>query len=183
MSISSKSKFKVLSTFDKWKVWRIINSSTIIIAFFLPWLVMLRDITTHQEVTYTGFRLLQWYQGLTKFEVLIQERELLERLRILIVSLPYFLGLYSILIYCALNSFAVTPTTKFVEKPNWNKLIFGLLVTGVINLLYLVKPWRYNWVSLDYLSLLKVGYWLVWFGLVSSTLLEISYSLKKGSNI
>ena len=71
MSVSTQSKPTTSIVSDKWKIWQIINSATILFAFFIPWIVMLGDTTTHQEVAYTGFQLLQWYQGATKFEALI----------------------------------------------------------------------------------------------------------------
>ena len=49
-----------------------------------------------------------------------------------------------------------------------------------MNLLYLVRVYNGTW-TWDNLSLILSGYWLVWIGLASSTLLEISYSLKKKS--
>jgi hypothetical protein len=180
MSVSTQSKPTTSIVSDKWKIWRIINSATILFAFFIPWIVMLRDTTTHQEVADSGFQLLRWYQGATKFEALILARAWHDRLRVAILMIPYFLGLYTTLIYCILNILAAVSTIKFVGKRSWNTLVSCLFVVGIINLLYMVRVYNGTW-TWDNLSLILPGYWLVWIGLASSTLLEISCSLKKKS--
>jgi hypothetical protein len=161
-----------LITSNKWKIWRGINSAIILFAFFIPWAVM----DSGSNIIFTGFQMIPFYQSVTRFEVLVQERDWTERIRVAMVMIPYFLGLYALLIYSVLNVLAAAFTDKLVDKKIWNILVFCLLMLGIINLLHLSGLDHGAWRNL---SSALWGYWLVLIGLVSSIVLELSYFLSK----
>ncbi len=171
MSISVQSQ-PTISTSNQSKVWRIINSLIILFAFFIPWAVM----DSANNIIFTGFRMIPFYQSTTRFEMLVQEREWTERIRAAMVMMPYFLGLYALLMYSAVNMFAALFINKLVGKTIWNILVSCLLILGIINLLHLPGLDRGAWQNL---SLALWGYWLVWVGVVSSIVLETSCFLSK----
>jgi hypothetical protein len=166
MSISVQPKPITWIASNKWKVWRIINSAIILFAFFGPWLAMETD---HD----TGFRAIMIFEnyGMFAFEL---EDTLSERIRIAMTAFPFFLGLLTILIYCALNIFAAILRVKLTDRLVWKILMLCLLALGGISLLKIL-----NMFGIQDLTLLQWGYWIVVVGLISSVVLEISYFISK----
>lgn len=125
---------------------------------------------------FTGFRMLQFYEGLTMITAMDLEMDLPFRISSTFLLLHYLLGLITILIYCVLNMLVAIFRTKLADKPIWNMLIFCLLALGGMSLWYLPGLSHGAWQNL---SSALWGYWLVLIGLVSSIVLEISYLLSK----
>jgi len=174
MSILTQSKPTDLMKSNKWKIWRIINSAAIFFSFFVPWGVMdwggQRDLS--QALIFTGFETLDWYRRLGM--AFLADTSLPPRMGQGLL-IDFFSGLVAILIYCALNMLLAVFGTKLIDKPIWKTLAFCLIVLGARSLWhvsYLDEGWQG-------LSNSLWGYWLVWIGLVSSIVLEISCFFSK----
>jgi hypothetical protein len=178
MSISTPSKPKISIAPNKWKIWRIINSATILLAYFLPWAVMEgphNDLK--HDLIFTGFQMLDWYRRLGLS--FAHDLELPSDLRIRAATyllFNCFLGLLTILIYCALNMIVAAFIVKLTDKLVWKILAFCLLALGVMSLWYIPLL---KLTDLRGLGSALWGYWLVLIVLVSSLILEISYFLSK----
>jgi hypothetical protein len=159
--------------FNKWNIWRIINSVVIFLSFFAPFVVMdwggQRDL--NHALIATGFKTIDFYQYITGFEVFAQERELFERIRLVFALGQYFFGLYAILAYCLANLFLAAFRPKLFNKPIWIVFVLFVIVLGLRSL------WRISALDIGWEALSNglFGYWLVLIGLVSSVILEIYY--------
>jgi len=182
MSISIQSKTTAWIASNKWKAWRIINSATILFAYFIPWGVMEGDKNDYRHaLIYTGFQMLDWYRrlGLTfAFDLELPSQDRISAATYLLIRC--FLGLLAMLIYCALNMIVAVFTTKLIDKPIWKMLTFCLLVLGGMSLWYIPGLSLTDWRGL---GAALWGYWLVLIVLVSSIVLEISYFLSKKAEV
>ncbi len=171
MLIEIQFKLANLIKLGKWEIWRIMNSIVILFSFFIPWVWEKEG----PVFTFTGFRILDFYQYMARFEVFEQEIELTERVRIALGLGQHFIGLYAILIYCALNLFFAIHKPQLINKPVWITSVLCLIALGIRSLW--VTPFLDE--GLQGLSFTSWGYWLVLIGLVSSIVLEIAYSIFK----
>ena len=172
MSVSIQFKPTISTASNKWKIWRIINSTTILFAFFIPWAVVARDPYDHAELIFTGFQVLQFYKDFT-----LSVLSLYGFIPWVSYLLFYnMLGFITMLVYCALNIFVAAFTTKFIDKPIWNISTFCLISLWWVSLLHIDALYFHGWQNL---SDALWGWWLVWIGLVSSTVLEIIYFFSK----
>ncbi len=153
---------------NKWKVWRIINSATILFAFFMPWVMM----DSANNASDNGFLLIQFLESITVAQLDLLRIDLPSRIKIVLFSIP--LGLVMILIYCALNLFMAVFTIRLMDKAIWNIFISCLLALAGYSLSGILKI-----TPLQDLPLLLWGYWIVCTGFVSSVFLEISYFISK----
>ncbi len=171
MSILTQSRLTVSPIFSKWNLWRIMNSAAMFFSFFTPWMWGKEG----GIYTFTGFRMLDFYQHIAWFEVFVQERGLSERVRLALGLGQHFIGFYAILIYCALNLFFAIHRPNLVNKPVWIISALCLIALGIRSLWvtpFLDEGWRG-------LAFTLWGYWLVLIGLISSITLEVGYSTSK----
>ncbi|MCL4530506.1 MAG: hypothetical protein M1282_13965, partial [Chloroflexi bacterium] len=165
---------------NKWKVWRIVNSAIILISLFLPWGVAEGPSHDYKnDLIWNGIQIVQWDNILVPALLSNPELQLPLSARITLITglTTEFVGLAAVLAYCILNLILGMFINKLVGKPVWNILAFCLIVFGGIGLWYiLTKNLSWWWQSLlDSLW----GYWLIWIGLLSSIVLEISYFVSK----
>ncbi len=174
MSIVIQSESKTSTLFNKWNLWRVINSTIIFFSFFAPWILY----TDTKDYT-TGFKFLDFVQYMAKFEIFVQEREFSERVRFALGLGQLTIDLYAILIYCALSLLLITFGHKLPKKFVWiTPLLCLILITFGARSLWKI-PSSFIGDGWHGLSFMLWGYWLVLSGLVSSFVFEISYFISK----
>ncbi len=159
--------------FNKWNIWRIINSIVIFFSFFAPFAVMEwgipRDI--NHALIFNGFKMLDFHQHMVSHEVFAEGKELFERIRVALISSQRFLGLCTILLYSVASLLLAIFPSKLIDKPIWITLAFCLIALGIRNL-WIILALDTGWKAL---SNALIGYWLVLIGLASAIILEIDF--------